>query len=295
MDAANPNSHLSHVFISYARDGGAGADWAGRIETRLRNQGIPCWRDLGVEPDQAWSHQIPAAIDAAGVLVCVVSRITASRPWVQRELDYALARRKPILPVLVEEGAELPFEVCNQPPLDMAQSDAWARLERRCRDLLGLGGAQGHQAETAYLHRLLIDHELTRVERLYTPLPGERRPYEGLTRLLPQALIPVTLRLERRCDGDGSDPAEYPRCEARAEPFDDALHALGASPRLVVLGEPGAGKTFSRCAPWRAKRGRVVPGRRRHGRIVAVAKGRQSRSRGGNMQSASETPSSHLA
>ena len=50
---------------------------------------------------------------------------------------------------------------------------------------------------------------------------------------------------------------------------------------------------FLRCAPWRAKRGRVVPGRRRRGRVAVGAQGRESRSRGGNMQSASETPSSH--
>ena len=40
-------------------------------------------------------------------------------------------------------------------------------------------------------------------------------------------------------------------------------------------------------------RGPVVPGRRRRERIAAVAKGRESRSRGGDMQSASDTPSSH--
>ncbi len=49
-----------------------------------------------------------------------------------------------------------------------------------------------------------------------------------------------------------------------------------------------------RCAPWRAKRRRVVLGRRWRERVAAVAKGRKSRSRGGNMQSASHTPSSHL-
>jgi type I restriction enzyme S subunit len=34
----------------------------------------------------------------------------------------------------------------------------------------------------------------------------------------------------------------------------------------------------TRCAPWRAKRRRVVPGRRRHGRMGGVTKGRRSRS-----------------
>jgi hypothetical protein len=49
-----------------------------------------------------------------------------------------------------------------------------------------------------------------------------------------------------------------------------------------------------RCAPWRAKRRRVVPGRRGRERVAAVAKGRESRRRGGNMQGASYTPSSHF-
>jgi hypothetical protein len=253
MDAPNPSRQpppSPHVFISYARDGAAGDDWAARIQQRLQGLGIPCWRDTGVEPDQAWSDRIPAAIEAAGVLVCVVSRATRDRDWVHRELTFALARRKPILPVLVDPEAELPFEVCNQPPLDLADPDAWGRLERRCGDLLGLGVAPGRQAETAYLHRLLIEHELGQVERLYTPLPGERRNFEGLARILRQALIPVTLRLER-CDDrqvDGNecaaDRADTP-AQIRGEHFDDALEALGASPRLVVLGEPGAGKTFS--------------------------------------------------
>ena len=38
----------------------------------------------------------------------------------------------------------------------------------------------------------------------------------------------------------------------------------------------------------------MPPGRRRRERIAAVAKGRETRSRVGNMQSASDTPSSHI-
>jgi len=151
LDARKPQHPppSPHVFISYARDGAAGDDWAGRIEQRLGGLGIACWRGLGVEPDQAWSGQVPAAIEAVGVLVCVVSRASKDRDWVHRELTFALARRKPILPVLVEPGAELPFEICNQPPLNLADPDDWAHLERRCRELLGLGAAPGRQAETA--------------------------------------------------------------------------------------------------------------------------------------------------
>ena len=70
------------------------------------------------------------------------------------------------------------------------------------------------------------------------------------------------------------------------------LSVVMASPPLR-LGKysPGAGirpltcrlgrrrRPNNRCAPWRAKRRRVVPGRRRRGRVAGVAKGRETRSR----------------
>ncbi len=48
---------------------------------------------------------------------------------------------------------------------------------------------------------------------------------------------------------------------------------------------------YSRCAPWRAKRGRVVPGRRRRGRMAVGASDSERRRQ---YASASDTPSSHL-
>ncbi len=49
-----------------------------------------------------------------------------------------------------------------------------------------------------------------------------------------------------------------------------------------------------RCAPWRAKRRRVVRGRRRRGRMAVVARDREVPSRRRAYASASDTPSSHL-
>jgi len=64
-----------------------------------------------------------------------------------------------------------------------------------------------------------------------------------------------------------------------------------SNPWVLETHRAGDGRYGLWCTPWRAKRGRVVPGRRRCERVAAVA---QSRSRGGNMQSASDMPSSPI-
>ena len=54
---------------------------------------------------------------------------------------------------------------------------------------------------------------------------------------------------------------------------------LGAAARARPVLRGGDEPAANRCAPWRAKRRRVVPGRRRRGRVAGVAKGRETRSR----------------
>jgi hypothetical protein len=237
------NATTGHIFISYPRDDSAGAEWARRIHERLAARGIPCWRDeTYTRSDDLWSRGIPGAIDGAALVLCVVSRASAGRDSVQKELLYALDQRKPAVGVRVEQAAELPFPLYGRPVEDLSHgfASAWTHLERRLDELLGRTGAPGRQAETAYLHRLLAEHCLREVGRLYTPLAGDHQACRFLARILPETLIPVGLRLERRA-GDGMTA----QLGDGGQPFDDALAALAASDRLVVLGEPGAGKTFS--------------------------------------------------
>ena len=118
MDSA-PSARTGHVFISYARDGGAGEEWAGCIQERLEGLGLDCWRDLSaVPPGGDWLEGIPQGLAGASTLVLVVSRAIAERRWVRRELAYAEQQGLPMIPALVEPGAELAFAVTTNRPVD---------------------------------------------------------------------------------------------------------------------------------------------------------------------------------
>jgi hypothetical protein len=67
-----------------------------------------------------------------------------------------------------------------------------------------------------------------------------------------------------------------------------------ASTRAHHAGSPAPGAGDPPLRARRAKCGRAVPGRRRRGRVAAVAEGHGPEASGGDMQSASDTPSSHL-
>ena len=89
--------------------------------------------------------------------------------------------------------------------------------------------------------------------------------------------------LEERQRVMGGQPKEHelPPQTVRIESL------AGPEPRTVATFPVRRALRFffdDRCQPWRAKRRLVVPGRRRSGRIFAVAKGCVSRSRGENLQ-----------
>jgi hypothetical protein len=72
----------------------------------------------------------------------------------------------------------------------------------------------------------------------------------------------------RDLDDDGGQLGNFPitRCRQSLE----SGRILRRDVRLLQIVED----LFLRCAPWRAERGRVVPGRRRRERVAGVAKGR---------------------
>lgn len=97
--------------------------------------------------------------------------------------------------------------------------------------------APARAVEITYLKALLQERKLPLVEHAYTTLAGD---YCADRQLLPDDWMPTLYRHQAR--ETGAEPRE-----ARGKPVHhkDLLGAFAAYQRLVLLGEPGAGKTFS--------------------------------------------------
>jgi formylglycine-generating enzyme required for sulfatase activity len=93
------------VFISYAREDEA---FAQRLNTDLQQRGIATWIDeLGIRGGDDWPTRIATALAGCKAVLVVVSPASMASRWVQRELSFADAEGKRILPLIHRQ--------CEQP------------------------------------------------------------------------------------------------------------------------------------------------------------------------------------
>ena len=55
-----------------------------------------------IPPGAKWAESIPAAIEQAGAFVLIFSSSANTSEYISRELDHAVTKRKPIIPVRLE-------------------------------------------------------------------------------------------------------------------------------------------------------------------------------------------------
>ncbi|MBI5305492.1 MAG: SUMF1/EgtB/PvdO family nonheme iron enzyme [Chloroflexi bacterium] len=104
----------------------------------------------------------------------------------------------------------------------------------RARDLpllRALSAGDSHRREEIYLTEMILDKTHARWDRLYLPLAGRLGPAQ-----MPSDVFETKMRFADSAD-PGISAAGIPLTDVR-----DALTELN-KPRLVILGEPGAGKT----------------------------------------------------
>ncbi len=235
MDLSHPSA--DHLFISYVRND-TGKEWAVRIQNRLTDKGLPCWRDeTDIETGQKWPEQIPSAINKASALILIVSKGLNQSHWVKEEIVQAIELGLPIIPLLVEADIEpLPGTRTFQ-SIDFTDTadNPWVQLLDR---LDGKQNTPPRRVEIAYLQDLLFRQELVKVAKIYTPLSGEQRQHIALSKVLPESCMPVEFELLH-------SHSEMQQTGFEKRTFYDVLDALRQAPRLALLGEPGAGKTFS--------------------------------------------------
>lgn len=257
----DPGLNGLRVFISYPR-GGATHSWAEQVHTDLATRGARVWRDEQhiSEGDDDWYARIQQGLASAQVVACIVGADSQASRWQQREM---LSADRLALPVVVLRTAPvpLPVYVIEKQPVELRDTAApQACLARLAFALaqaaalpdvaqplpgnapVGLPAAQ-RQHELDYLNALLFG-DLSDREARYEPLAGQERQGASLAR------SHKGLRTELTVLFQAFRQPELTLHDQAATPWADVLDAYRSLPgrrirRLAVLGEPGAGKTFS--------------------------------------------------
>ncbi|MBN1563818.1 MAG: HEAT repeat domain-containing protein [Anaerolineae bacterium] len=246
------------AFISYARRDGLTR--AMQLESDLRAEGFTTWRDTrDLDPDQDFTVALEHAIEqSARVIVCITPDTRREDNFVRREIGYALALRKPVIPLIFESTVP-PISIINVhhedftgQPWDTAVIRLCRRLRMDTMDSPYADEAQQtppHDPYRDYLNRLYQEtvhylnqtiFSMNKTDYALISLTSEPTP-EAIDQADPTAsdttrVLPVTFFDMAGLILDKEDQANliYPN-------FRDAFERYAG--RLLLLGEPGAGKT----------------------------------------------------
>lgn len=246
--SASSSDILYDVFISYARkDANMGA---APLDAALK-QRCRVWRDLrDIDPAQDFTAEIEKAIKASRrVVVCVTPDVERDDSFVRREIAYASYLKKPLL---VARFADVlpPIHVFNHTWVDFfrAWDDAFDKTWR------WIGGEKvDNSAPDTPVTSPPADPYYAYVERLYNEAIETLRVSvlsdEAITLRTVESVDDVAKRTRRL-------NAKYLSYALRDVPEDDAppatfeslraaYESTGCDGRVLLLGEPGAGKTTS--------------------------------------------------
>src|SRR5471030_2258003 len=102
------SAQAARAFISYASQDKAVAD---AVWQALERAGVPCWiAPRNVVPGESYAGAIVHAIDAAKLIVLVLSQHGAASPHVLREVERASSKRHPVVTFRID-SAPLPADL----------------------------------------------------------------------------------------------------------------------------------------------------------------------------------------
>lgn len=237
------NSHSRSVFISYAHYDGR--EIAKTLYEGLQAHGFHAWRDeLNINPYHDFGSQLEVAIEEVSyVVVCLTPSVADNRrdSFVRRELVHASRCHKPVIPLVFPDF-----------PID--------RIPIIINDLTYIPVQNSLEALNALLVRL---QQPFTTEDVPPPLPDSFRSHV-------EKLLDVAIHYMRLTVGRGrelslpsretrgavatpmpvayqslaGDPFEGPGYEEQVQDFETFPQAVKAHGyRLLLLGDPGSGKT----------------------------------------------------
>jgi hypothetical protein len=127
------------VFVSYSQ---SDRDAALNLVAQLETRGIKVWvapRDIA--PSADWAAEIIEAIATSRLMLLVFSAACNESPQVRREVERAVHRHLPILPVRIEDvlpTKSLEYFLSTQHWLDAFPAPLESHYDRLCRQVSGL-------------------------------------------------------------------------------------------------------------------------------------------------------------
>jgi hypothetical protein len=247
-----PESRRNYdLFISYARKDGIG--FAEKLETHLRAAGYATWRDnRNLDPDQDFTAEIEHAIEQSVSVLCCITRDTKrDDSFVRREISYALALQKPVVPLIVDDCLP-PIHIINVTREDFLQTP-WDKAFPALLTRLGRTDEAAHQEVTPpqdphrdYLNTLYeqIVHFLK--QTVISEITLYSVSTQGAVRSHMRIALPAAFlgRPSQACDTATEDQKNF-------WSFGEAVSYYGS--RVLLLGDPGAGKTTTMLAFAREK------------------------------------------
>jgi hypothetical protein len=232
---------MSYVFISYARKDGRAH--AARLDADLRAAGFKTWRDTrDIDPNQDFSAELERAIeDSSHVVCCITPDVRRDNSFVRREIGYAQIIGKPIVPLVFDKTIP-PIQIVNITRID-ADLAQWSQtVTNICARLRGIEAEVApsntdpyhdylttlYQQIVAYLDQTVFSLVALRSESTPDAVQAASR------QVLPMAFFAAA----------GIDPTGVSAYDAQPRQFANFQQAFDTyDGRILLLGEPGAGKT----------------------------------------------------
>ena len=144
---------MGHIFISYSR---ADRVYVEALADHLRRAGLTPWFDDQIATGDRFERVITQQIDSCGALVVVMTPNAAESTWVGNEVRHAQARRKPVLPLLLEGDVFLSLGHINYEDVSDGRMPAPRFVARLAEHLAASSRKQSSdvRAETAPTSRL---------------------------------------------------------------------------------------------------------------------------------------------
>lgn len=242
---------MAHVFISYSRKDTAFVE---KLERDLGSRGIAIWRDAhNIPGGEEWYQSIVTGLDESYAMICVLSPNADSSRWVLREQlygDQLGLQRIPVLPA----PHRIPFHLIETQPILCTDSEYESALSRltailgKTKDThseivvdTATASDDSERNIKAYLDFLLAEAKADLRDSLYVNLIADSEA--GKVEAKVASTLSFGLDSFAGFERLGLEQIQGEAFDKRGEDIPDARTPLRDLQRVVLLGEPGSGKT----------------------------------------------------